>query len=103
MTMEVEDSRRARDFYAAVLDWRFSPGSVDDGFGVDDVVPMFGLSGGHPVAATVPLYRVDDIDRAVDRARAAGGTATDPEAQPYGITAQCTDPQGTRFSLGQLG
>ena len=102
VTMEVEDSRRARDFYAAVLGWRFSPGSVIDGFGVDGVVPMFGLSGGHAGAATVPLYRVVDVEAAVDRVRAAGGTASDPEGQPYGVTARCADSQSTRFAVGQL-
>ena len=34
--------------------------------------------------------------------RGAGGTASAPEAQPYGITSTCTDDQGTRFYLGQL-
>ena len=63
---------------------------------------MVGISGGHALATTVPMYRVDDIARAVDRVRTAGGTASAPEAQPYGITSTCTDDQGTRFYLGQL-
>lgn len=64
---------------------------------------MVRVSGGHPAATTVPLYRVDDIAAAVEVVRAAEGTATtDPEPQPYGITATCTDDQGTRFHLGQL-
>jgi hypothetical protein len=50
----------------------------------------------------VPMYRVGDVVTAVDAVRGAGGTATDPERQPYGITATCTDDQGTRFYLGQL-
>ena len=29
-----------------------------------------------------------------------GGTATDPERQPYGTTSECTDDQGVRFYLG---
>jgi uncharacterized glyoxalase superfamily protein PhnB len=102
VTMEVVDSARARAFYGEVLGWRFSGGRVDDGWQVDDVAPMVGLSGGHPVATTVPLYRVDDIAAAVEAVRTARGTATDPEPQPYGITATCTDDQATRFYLGQL-
>ena len=47
------------------------------------------------------MYRVDDIAAAVERVRAAGGTATDPVAQPYGWTSECVDDQGTRFSLGE--
>ncbi len=38
----------------------------------------------------------------VRRVRAAGGTATDPETQPYGVTSDCVDDQGTRFFLGEL-
>jgi predicted enzyme related to lactoylglutathione lyase len=50
----------------------------------------------------VPMYRVDDIAVAVERVRASGGEASDPERQPYGHTSTCADDQGTRFYLGQL-
>ena len=69
---------------------------------VEDIVPMVGVSGGHQRATAVPMYRVDDIERAVGEVRVAGGSATFPEAQPYGITSSCSDDQGTRFYLGQL-
>jgi uncharacterized glyoxalase superfamily protein PhnB len=101
VTMEVRDAAAARRFYGAVLGWRFSPGSVDDGWQVEDVVPMTGLHGGHDVATTVPMYRVDDVAAAVEAVRRAGGTATDPQVQPYGVTSTCTDDQGTRFYLGE--
>lgn len=102
VTMEVRDSARTRAFYGSVLGWRFQPGRVDDGWQVEDVVPIVGISGGHEQATTVPLYEVDDIDIAVELVRASGGTATPPEAQPYGTTSTCTDGQGTRFNLGQF-
>lgn len=102
VTMEVVDSVRARAFYGSVLGWRFSGGRVDDGWQADDVAPMVGFSGGHQAATTIPMYRVDDISAAVEVVRDAGGTSTDPEPQLYGITAACTDDQGTRFYLGQL-
>ncbi len=102
ITMEVVDSEKARAFYGAVLGWRFKPGQVDDGFQLEDVRPGTGLRGGQAVATTIPMYRVDDIEAAVARVRAAGGSATDPERQPYGVTSSCTDDQGTRFFLGQL-
>ncbi len=102
VTLEVVDSTRARDFYGAVLGWRFSPGRVEDGWGVEGIVPMTGMSGGNGAANSIPMWRVDDIDAAVARVRRAGGTATDPQRQPYGITCDCTDDQGTRFYLGQL-
>ena len=73
---------------------------MTDGWAVDGVVPMTGMHGGHAEAAAVPMWKVDDVAAAVERVRAAGGTATDPERQPYGTTAECTDDQGTRFYLG---
>jgi predicted enzyme related to lactoylglutathione lyase len=48
------------------------------------------------------MYQVDDIAAAVDAVRAGGGTATDPERMPYGITSDCTDEQGSRFYLGEI-
>lgn len=101
VTMEVRDSAAVRAFYGAVLGWHFDPGRVEDGWGPADVVPMTGLHGGHEVTTVLPMYRVDDIVAAVARVRAAGGSATDPEQQPYGLTSECVDDQGTRFYLGQ--
>lgn len=102
VTMEVVDSARARAFYSSVLGWSVTPGRVADGWQVEGVSPMVGLSGGHEVATTVPMYRVDDVEAAVRAIRDAGGSSTDPEHFPYGITATCTDDQGTRFYVGQL-
>jgi predicted enzyme related to lactoylglutathione lyase len=102
VTFEVVDSRRARDFYGAVLGWQTVPGRVADGWQVVGTTPLAGLSGGHAEATTVPMWRVADLRAAVGRVRAAGGTSTDPRQEPYGLTADCTDGQGTRFYLGQL-
>lgn len=102
LTMEVPDAARTRAFYGAVLGWRFEPGRVPDGWQVVGPSPAVGIAGRHPVPTIVPMYRVADIDAAVGRVQAGGGTATSPEPQPYGITATCTDDQGTRFYLGQL-
>ncbi|MGI8680081.1 MAG: VOC family protein [Jatrophihabitans sp.] len=101
LTLEVVDSQRARDFYGAVLGWTFTPGTIADGWQIEDTVPMTGISGGHRRATAVPMWRVDDIDRAVAGVRLRGGTATDPQPQPYGRMSECTDDQGSRFYLGQ--
>ncbi len=101
VTMEMPDSAKARSFYGSVLGWHFSPGSVPDGWRVEDPHPMVGLSGGHVDATLVPVYQADDIAAAVARVRETGGTATDPEARPYGMSSECTDDQGTRFGLWQ--
>jgi len=101
LTMVVRDSTRARDFYGSVLGWRFTPGRVQDGWNVEDVVPMTGLAGGAERSAIWPMYSVRDIHAAVDRVRAQGGTASDVSSQPYGLMSECTDDQGTHFYLGQ--
>jgi predicted enzyme related to lactoylglutathione lyase len=63
---------------------------------------MSGLSGGAQRAVVVPMFRVDDIQAAVERVRAAGGTASEPLHEGYGIRVECADDQGVRFHLGQL-
>jgi uncharacterized glyoxalase superfamily protein PhnB len=102
VTLHVTDSAAARAALTAALGWRFTPGRIADGWGAEGVVPMTGLSGGHPSAAVLPMYRVTDIERAVAAVRAHGGTATDPERQPYGVSAECADDQGVGFYLGEL-
>ncbi|MFI9385702.1 VOC family protein [Kutzneria sp. NPDC052558] len=101
-TMNVRDSRTARDFYGSVFGWSFTRGSVPDGWQVQGTGTMFGLHGGHAEAAVLPMYSVPDVAAAVSRVRSAGGAATDPVQMPYGITSDCVDDQGVRFYLGQL-
>jgi predicted enzyme related to lactoylglutathione lyase len=100
LTLEVVDSARARAFYGAVLGWAFDPGGSPDGYTPRGVAPMTGMHGGNGVHTAVPMWKVADVAAAVGRVRAAGGTATDPERQPYGTTSECTDDQGIRFYLG---
>jgi predicted enzyme related to lactoylglutathione lyase len=102
LTVEVPDSRRFRDFYGAVFGWTFTPGRIDDGWGVTGITPMTGMHGGASRPTVVPMFGVRDIGAAVAAVRAGGGTATDPERMPYGTTADCTDDQGVRFYLGQV-
>ncbi|MCP5025583.1 MAG: hypothetical protein GY929_04785 [Actinomycetia bacterium] len=42
---------------------------------------------------------VDDIDAAVDKVRALGGTADDPVVYDSGASADCVDDPGTRFCV----
>lgn len=101
VTIEVVDSAKARAFYGAVLGWHFTPGSVPDGWRAEEPHPMAGISGGHTQASAVPMYQTSDVAAAVERVREAGGTSSEPEARPYGLSAGCTDDQGTRFGLLQ--
>lgn len=100
VTYEVVDSAKARAFYGQVLGWAFTAGGVEDGWQV--VGGSGGLQGGHQQATTLPMWRVSDLTAAVERVRAADGTATDPVTRPYGAECECTDDQGTRFYLGQV-
>ena len=102
VTLEVPDAARTLAFYSAVLGWRYRPGRTPGGWQIEDTTPMIGVSGGHAVATEVPVWRVADVAAAVSRVRAAGGTSTDPHQEPYGLIAECTDDQGTRFSLTQF-
>lgn len=102
ITMVTADDERAKAFYGGVLGWRFSPGTVERGWGADDVQPMFGLWGDANQAPEVQLcYRVTDVDAAIARVRQQGGQAEDAERKPYGLLAECTDDQGARFQLWQ--
>ncbi len=101
LTLEVVDSERLRELFGALLGWTFAPGRSEDGWNVSDPMPMTGVSGGHETATAVPMWRVDDIAAAVERVIAAGGTSSPVERQPYGLSADCTDNQGTRFGLNQ--
>lgn len=102
LTLQVPDADRATAFFRDVFGWGFTPGSVPGGYQIDGLAPMGGLLGGQRQASVVPTYAVDDVHHTVARIRAAGGTATEPEAKPYGTLSHCADDQGTRFSVGQL-
>ncbi len=102
ITVHVGDSAGARAFYGRLLHWDFQPGRVEDGWQLPDVAPMTGMHGGWERPHVAPMYRVDDIGEAIGRVRSAGGTATDPETQPYGISSDCVDDQGMKFWLGAL-
>jgi predicted enzyme related to lactoylglutathione lyase len=102
LTLEVPDAARTLEFYGAVLGWRSHPGRSPGGWQVEDTTPMIGVSGGHAAPAAVPVWQVSDVAAAVARVLAAGGTSTQPHREPYGLMAECTDDQGTRFSLGQF-
>ncbi|MFV3113234.1 VOC family protein [Gordonia amicalis] len=103
LTVLTPDSARYRDFYRSVLGWTFHGGRIDDGWEVDDVRPQVGIAGGADTSVAVPMWVIDDVEGAVARVRAAGGSVLEePRTAPYGISARCTDDQGAQFYLGQL-
>jgi uncharacterized glyoxalase superfamily protein PhnB len=101
VTMAARDSQQAKEFYEAVLQVPFAaahPGTWRTG----QTSPPLGIQpaeGGEPQVQL--SYRVDDIAAAVERVRAAGGRADEPDRKPYGLLAECADDQGTTFRLWQ--
>ncbi|CAN5830023.1 VOC family protein [soil metagenome] len=102
LTIGVADTARAQAFFSAVLGWRFAPGRMEGGWSIEGLSPTAGMYGGADLPVVMPMYAVDDIGAAVERVRGAGGTATNPERMPYGVTSDCVDNQGSSFYLGQL-
>ncbi len=94
LTLQMVDRDQAVGFYAAVLGW-----SVKGDEDPADVHPMLGISGGHQEARAVPCWKVVDVPAALERVRAAGGRADEPDRRPYGLIAECVDDQGGSFWL----
>ncbi|MFE3600526.1 VOC family protein [Streptomyces sp. NPDC059096] len=101
------DPAPVRDFYTKVFDFTLD-GNEDmadadftflrrpDGHEIGGILGVPGATG----AAWGTLFEVADTDAAVRGARAAGGTAKDPEDMIYGRTAEITDPFGALFVAG---
>ena len=99
--LSVPHVERAVAFYGAVLGWRVAPGSDPQGRQVLDRAPHLGLHGGEAGSTLNCCYAVEDVQRAAERVRAAGGRAGEPQSAPYGLAADCMDDQGTVFALYQ--
>jgi uncharacterized glyoxalase superfamily protein PhnB len=100
VTWRVRDEQRTARFLGELLGWRFSPGHVEHGLQVEGANLRGGLWGGHEAVERADaklMYHVADIGEAVAKVRAMGGTATEPELQPYGWSSECTDDQGMEF------
>ncbi|MDQ2726971.1 MAG: VOC family protein [Actinomycetota bacterium] len=111
VSLWVSDDALSAEFFASVLGWRYTP-AADHARLRDGGVPAQGLVGaaaletaGHHLGDPTAYlsFVVDDVDAAVERVRAAGGTAADPSDTPYGRSAECSDDQGMEFALHQAG
>ncbi|MEO6827440.1 MAG: VOC family protein [Microbacteriaceae bacterium] len=101
----VRDTDRAVDFYGPVLGWEFSePGSAG-GRHVLGSQPWGGIAAADgETGASRLAFSTDDLDAAVERIRARGGTATEIAASSdHGRWIECTDDQGTAFALFKKG
>ncbi len=94
-------SHRGKEFYEAVLQVPFSSGHPG-AWRTDETRPPLGIWSSEGAEPEVQLsYRVDDIAAAVERVRAGGGRAAEPERKPYGLLTECVDNQGATFRLWQ--
>jgi len=101
VTMVAREVHRAKEFYEAVLQVPFSSGHPG-AWRTGEIRPPLGIRSSEGAKPEVQLsYRVDDIAAAVERVRAAGGHADEPERKPYGLLAECLDDQGATFRLWQ--
>ncbi|WP_018680321.1 VOC family protein [Actinokineospora enzanensis] len=100
LTMVVRDTDRAKAFYGAVLDWEFTPGTVENGWKVANHtnIGLWG-NGGEPGAQL--CFRVADIRATLTAIAEHGGTAGEVQERPFGLLADCVDPEGTTFYLYQ--
>jgi predicted enzyme related to lactoylglutathione lyase len=104
----VEDAARGRAFYEGLFGWRFETGPSGEGFVVQAPNMPGGMHGGDPGAAPYVFFRVDDMERALERVRELGGEVEemdiegDEESQArFGRFKLCRDDQGSRFGLHQ--
>jgi uncharacterized glyoxalase superfamily protein PhnB len=101
VTMRARDAHRAKEFYEAVLQVPFASGHPGT-WRTDETRPPLGILPARDAEPEVQLsYRVDDITAAVERVRAAGGRADEPEGRRFGLSCECADDQGATFRLWQ--
>ena len=101
VTMVARDGHQAKKFYEAVLQVPFSSGHPGT-WRTNETRPPLGIWSSADAEPEVQLsYRVNDIAAAVERVRAAGGRADNPDRKPYGLLSDCVDDQGATFRLWQ--
>jgi uncharacterized glyoxalase superfamily protein PhnB/predicted enzyme related to lactoylglutathione lyase len=96
-TLPVRDMARAQRFFGAVLGWRFD--TPEYGHVVNISAPPGGINDKNTDTGARLWFVVDDIHAAVEAVREMGGTAEDPVNYDSGWSSDCTDDQGTEFSL----
>lgn len=97
----VRDQDRAVEFFGQALGWEFSERGSAGGRHVLGSRPWGGIAAADGVTSGSRLaFSLDDLDAAVDRVRALGGSATElAGSSDHGRWIECTDDQGTAFAL----
>jgi predicted enzyme related to lactoylglutathione lyase len=98
VSIQVPDVERAATFYSAVLGWTYEARGAEARH-VQGQSMHIGLFRVQDRPNLFCAYAVGDVDAAVSRVRAAGGTAGAPTEEPWGRSAECVDNQGTSFAV----
>lgn len=93
------DAERAKRFYGELFGWEFAEGRVSGGFQITNTEPPGGLFAGGDAKAPKVWFKVDDINEGIERVRALGGEAGEPEEIASGFMASCRDDQGNELNL----
>jgi uncharacterized glyoxalase superfamily protein PhnB len=102
VTMVTADAVRAKEFYETVLEVPFTPGRTPGTWVTEETRPPLSMWSPEDTEPETQLsFRVDDIQAAIQRVRAAGGTHDTVARQPYGLVVACTDDQAAHFWLWQ--
>jgi predicted enzyme related to lactoylglutathione lyase len=96
----VPDGEAAKRFYGELLGWQFGPGSNAEGSQITNTTPHGGISGAAESASHPQVvFRVDDLEAAMERVRELGGETGEPRPGGEGSSVECRDDQGTSFNL----
>ena len=95
------DSDAAQSFFSGLFGWSYTGMEGGGVFDTGDIVT--GLHGDDPNPGIVVYFEVADLEIAIEKVRALGGTAEEPtpEEPGFGRFSSCRDPQGIRFGLRQ--
>lgn len=108
-----EDLDAARRFYGGMFGWTFDNFSARSGRGryaiarsgnvyVAGLVPVPARADGKKISRWLPYVSVDNVDRALSRAIAAGATvAADAREVGFGRVAAIIDPEGAVIGLAR--
>jgi len=101
--LSTADAEKAKGFYGELLGWRFSPGTAPEGWNIEETTPHGGLHGGNAEMKANLCFEVDDLEAAMEKVRALGGEAEEPQPTDQGRFSLCRDDQGYEFCIWATG
>ena len=106
--LHAADTDRAADFWNGLFGWDIGASAMDEFdyrmFQNADDQGGAVMPSETPGRGPVVYFDTDDIDASIAKVRELGGSADDKQPVPgHGWFANCTDTEGTSFSLWQGG